>query len=172
MHSPTRTGAFSTYTHTYFHTSAYLSSCSESRGSSRFEHKLRNKISKFEPFADGLQPSTCIELLCTAWTDEAAVMSHWVCFSLYDYKNINHNTWPHGKCYYFIEYSEAWVRLLQKGADKETTAKVFQLYLHMVYILPNVSIGQYHFCLGWHHVQGFQTYGNCSFSPASCVCLH
>lgn len=98
--------AFRTHTHTYFHTSAYLSSCSKSRGSSRFEHKLRYKTSKFEPFADGLQPSTCIELLCTAQTDEAAVMSHWVCFSLYDYKNINHNTWPHGKCYFSIVIPE------------------------------------------------------------------
>lgn len=92
MHSPTRTvHSAHTHTHTptytYLHTSAYLSSCRESRGSSRFEHKLRNKTSNPSLLcAAGLRPSTCIELL-TARTDDVCdvIETLAVCFPLSDH---------------------------------------------------------------------------------------
>lgn len=67
-------GLHSAYTHAYVQASAYLSSCSQSCGS---EHRL-------QAFAAGLH--TCTYLVCTAQTDEPAVMSHWMWVRLQNIK--------------------------------------------------------------------------------------
>lgn len=69
-------------THTFVHTSAYLSSGSQSCG----------RESESQPSAAGLH--TCAPLACTAQTDEPDMISHWMWFLSSESKSINHNRWP------------------------------------------------------------------------------
>ncbi len=75
-----------TPTHTYLHTLAYLSSCRESCGSSRFEHKLRNKTSN--PLCSGTPAKYMywVTLSGTSkWGHCDVIETLGICFSLLDH---------------------------------------------------------------------------------------